>query len=341
MSRPSPALFFETISAHQRSTALKGAIDLDVFTAIGEGCLTPSALAGRCGAAVRGIRILCDCLAVMGFLTKDDSGYGLTPDTAAFLDRRSTHYLGGAVGFLHSSMLLGAFDDVAGAVRKGGTIVSEHGTVAPEHPIWVEFARSMGPMMTMPAMAIAELIGASNGGDWKVLDLAAGHGRFGLAIARANPRARIVALDWEPILEVAVANAHAAGAADRYDTVAGSAFDVDFGEGYDIVLITNFLHHFDRDANERLLRKAHAALKPGGRAVTLEFVPDEDRVSPPGAAMFSLVMLATTAAGDAYTFSEYEAMFRNAGFAENAIQRIPGSEQSVIISLKPLIPRQP
>lgn len=135
MSHPSPALFFETISAHERSAALKGAIDLDVFTAIGEGCLTESALARRCGASVRGIRILCDCLAVMGFLTKADSGYGLTPDTAAFLDRRSAHYLGGAVGFLHSPMLLGAFDDVAGAVRKGGTIVSEQGTVAPEHPI--------------------------------------------------------------------------------------------------------------------------------------------------------------------------------------------------------------
>ncbi len=340
MSQPSPALFFETISAHERSAALKAAIDLDVFTAIGEGALTPSALGGRCGASPRGIRILCDCLVVVGFLTKNDTGYGLTPDSAAFLDSRSPHYLGGSVGFLHAPALLAAFAGIAGAVRKGGTVIGEHGTVAPEHPIWADFARSMGPIMTMPAAAIADLLGAGStnggkGGDWKVLDLAAGHGRFGIAIAHSNPSARIVALDWAHVLEVAVENARAAGVADRYETITGSAFDVSFERDYDIVLITNFLHHFDMDSNERLLHKVYAALKPGGRAVTLEFVPHEDRVSPPGAAMFSLVMLATTAAGDAYTFSEYEKMFRNAGFAESSIHRLPASEQSVIISVKP------
>ena len=55
----------------------------------------------------------------------------------------------------------------------------------------------------------------------------------------------------------------------------------------------------------------------GGRAVTLEFVPNEDRISPPDAAGFSLMMLAATPSGDAYTFSELDRMLRNAGFSRS------------------------
>jgi hypothetical protein len=99
------------------------------------------------------------------------------------------------------------------------------------------------------------------------------------------------------------------------------------------VLLTNFLHHFDPPTCEKLLRKVHAALKPGGKAVTLEFVPNEDRVSPPAAAAFSLMMLGSTAAGDAYTFSEFDTMFRNAGFSGSQIHALPGPEK-VIVSQK-------
>jgi 2-polyprenyl-3-methyl-5-hydroxy-6-metoxy-1,4-benzoquinol methylase len=167
-----------------------------------------------------------------------------------------------------------------------------------------------------------------------VLDIAAGHGLFGLAIARHNPNASIVAADWPAVLEVAKENAIKARASDRYTTLPGSAFETDFGTGYDIVLLTNFLHHFDPATCEKLLRKVHAALKPGGRAVTLEFVPNEDRVSPPTAAAFSMVMLGTTEAGDAYTLSEYDRMFQNAGFARNELHPLTPFPGSVILSHK-------
>ena len=77
-----------------------------------------------------------------------------------------------------------------------------------------------------------------------------------------------------------------------------------------------------------------AALKPGGKAITLEFVPNDDRVTPPTAAAFSLIMLANTDAGDAYTFSEYEKMFRNAGFAKSTLHPVPEMPQQVIVSEK-------
>jgi len=223
---------------------------------------------------------------------------------------------------------------VSAIVRKGGTVASEEGTVAHEHPIWVEFARAMGSMMAMPAELLAQLVGAASGQQWKVLDIAAGHGLFGIAVARQNPNAQIVALDWSNVLAVAQENARAAGLADRYRTLPGSAFEVDYGGDYDLVLLTNFLHHFDVATCETLLRKVHAALKPGGRAVALEFIPNEDRVSPPVAAAFSLMMLGSTPSGDAYTFSEYQRMFANAGFTRSEFHRLLPTEQQVVIGLK-------
>lgn len=331
---PSPALFFETMNAYQRTAALKGAIQLEVFTAIGEGNVTAQSIATRCRTSERGMRILCDYLVVIGFLTKDGAKYGLTQDTAMFLDRKSPAYMGTAERFLASPTLVNAYQDVAAIVRKGGEIISAHGTMDPDHPIWVEFARSMATMMAMPAEAIAKLAGAEKGAPWKVLDIAAGHGLFGIAIARQNPNATIVAVDWAHVLEVAREHAGSAGVASRYQVLPGSAFEVDFGEGYDIVLLTNFLHHFDRATCETLLRKVSAALKPGGRAITFEFVPNEDRVSPPMAAAFSMMMLGTTESGDAYTFSEFDRMFRNAGFSRSEIHPLPPTPGQIIISQK-------
>jgi ubiquinone/menaquinone biosynthesis C-methylase UbiE len=166
-----------------------------------------------------------------------------------------------------------------------------------------------------------------------VLDIAAGHGTFGITIAQRNKDAQITALDWAAVLEVAKENAAQAGVTDRYSTIAGDFFTADPGAGYDVALITNFLHHFDTAACEGILRKVHGALRSGGVAITLEFVPNEDRVSPRGAARFPFTMLITTQAGDAYTWNEYQAMFRNAGFGSNAIRMLE-TEHSVMISVK-------
>jgi SAM-dependent methyltransferase len=333
---PSPERFFETVNAYQRTAAIRAALELDVFTAVGEGSQTPQELAERCAAAERGMRVLCDYLVIMGLLTKEGGRYGLTPDSAVFLDRRSQAYMGGIVEFMLSPSITGGFEDLAAAVRKGGTVMPDGGTVAPENPVWVKFARAMMPMMFMPAQAIAELVGTDDegGGRQKVLDIAAGHGLFGITIAQHNPRAEVVALDWPNVLEVAKENAQRAGVAERYGTIEGSAFDVDYGTGYDIILLTNFLHHFDPPTCETLLRKVHAALAEGGRAVTLEFVPNEDRVSPSMPAAFSLMMLGGTPGGDAYTFPELERMFRNAGFAHSEAHQLPNSPETVIISRK-------
>ena len=331
---PSPELFFETANAYQRSAALKAAVELELFTAVAEGDGTARDVAARCGASERGVRILCDFLVIVGFLTKDGGAYGLTPDSALFLDRRSPAYMGGGLEFLLDPALTDNFDDLAAAVRRGGTAAPAGGTVAAENPLWVKFARAMGPMIAGPAEGIAQMAAGGRPGRLKVLDIAAGHGLFGIAFARLNPEAEVVALDWPAVLEVAKENASRAGVAGRYSTIEGDAFGAEFGGGYDIILLTNFLHHFDPPTCEALLRKVRAALAEGGAAVTLEFVPNEDRVSPPIASSFSLTMLAGTDGGDAYTFPELERMFAAAGFSHSELRPLPPSPQHIVISKK-------
>ena len=330
--QPSPQLFFQTINAHQRTEALKAAIELEVFTAIGEGNTTAAEIAKRCQTSEKGMRILCDFLTIMEMLTKEGDRYALTLDTATFLDKRSPAYIGGATEFMCSPMLTDGAKHMAEAVRRGGTVMENDGTIGPENPVWVKFARAMGPLMALPAQLMAKLVDPTADRKLKILDIAAGHGLFGLAFATQNPQAEITALDWKAVLEVAKENAAKAGVSDRYQTIEGSAFDVEFGTGYDLVLLTNFLHHFDVPTCETLLRKVRAALADGGRAVTLEFVPNEDRVSPPDAAAFSVMMLTSTPAGDAYTFSELERMFANAGFSRSTIHPLPPTIQQAVIS---------
>jgi 2-polyprenyl-3-methyl-5-hydroxy-6-metoxy-1,4-benzoquinol methylase len=332
-AQPNPERIFDTLNAHQKTAALKAGIELEVFTAIGEGADSAAALARRCQASERGMRTLCDYLTILGFLAKQDQKYSLTPDAATFLDRRSPAYIGTIAGFLTAPEMFDRFKDLTAVVRKGGSLQDDRGTTEVNNPIWVEFARSMAAMQRPVAEGVAKIVNADAGEKWKVLDIAAGHGVYGVAIARHNPHAEIFAVDWPSVLEVAKENARAAKVDSRYHTIPGNAFEVDFGTGYDLVLITGFLHHFDPPTIQKLMRKVHAALGPNGRAVTVEFVPNEDRVTPATAAGFSLIMLASTRAGDSYPMSEYDRMFRNVGFSSNELRPTPGP-QSFIISRK-------
>jgi len=330
---PSLELIFETIHGFQRTGALKAALELDVFTGIADGAHTAITLARRAEASERGMRILCDYLAVLGLLTKTAERYELTPDSHAFLNKKSPAYVGTAVEFLLSPPQVDPFQDVASAVRNGGAVPGQ-GVIAPEHPVWVTFARAMAPLMALPAELLADLLAVEQDAKLRVLDIAAGHGLYGIAIAKRNPNAEITAVDWANVLEVALENARAAGVGERFRTLVGSAFEVDYGDGYDVVLLVNFLHHFDPATVEEVLRKVYQALRGSGRAAILEFIPNEDRISPRVPAAFSMMMLPTTPHGDAYTFSEYKRLLRDVGFSSSELHDLPPTYFRVVLARK-------
>ncbi len=326
-----PSLVFDMVQAQQRTAALKAAIELDVFRAVGEGPGDAASIARHCSASERGIRILCDFLTINGILVKEGGHYRHTPSSAAFLDPRSPACMASVAQFLCNPALRDPLDHLADVVRDGRTSLPGEGTVEPENPVWVQFAEQMAPMMGPMAGPLGAVVLEGHTGPMHVLDIAAGHGLFGIEIAKQNPQATVTGLDWAPVLRVALANAQKAGVQDRYSMLPGSAFEVNFGGPYDAVLLTNFLHHFDTPTCVGLLKKVHGALKPGGRAATLEFVPNEDRVSPPAPAAFAMTMLTTTASGDAYTLRELTAMYAEAGFKGMAGHPIPMSPHTIVM----------
>jgi len=189
----------------------------------------------------------------------------------------------------------------------------------------------MAPAALLVSQIAAPMI-SEPGKRMKILDVAAGAGMFGISVARNNPAAEIVALDLPGVLEIARENAAHAGVQGRYRTIPGDVFETAIGHGYDLVLISNFLHMFDAATTIELLRRLRAALQMDGRVATIEFVPNEDRVTPPMAAAFSLTMLANTPCGDAYTFRELEQMFCDAGFRRSTQQSLQPTPMTLVIT---------
>lgn len=327
-----PEHIFNTLTGFHRSAALKTAIDLEVFTKIGGASVSAKAISEAVGAAERGIRILCDSLTVMGFLVKDGENYSLTDVSAQFLDKKSPAYFGGAAEFLMSEAQKRGFDDLTQAVINGGSSVTGDASMDPDSEMWVRFARGMMPMMYPTAEMTASHLGFETDKAIKVLDIAAGHGIFGIMTALNYPHAEIFAADWANVLTVANENAAKFGVSDRFKTIPGNAFESELGSRYDVILLPNFLHHFDAETCTKFLRKLNGCLADGGKLATVEFVPNDDRVSPPMSAMFSLVMLAATPAGDAYTFVELKEMAEAAGFSRNELISLEPSPSHLIVS---------
>jgi hypothetical protein len=175
------------LSAHQRTAALKAAIDLDVFRAIGEGPGDVASIARQCAASERGIRILCDFLVINGVIVKQDGCYRHTPTSAAFLDPRSPASLASIAQFLGNPNNQEPFHHLAEIVRNGRTVLPGDGSVEPENPIWVQFAETMGPMMGPMAGPLGAVLLDGHRGPMRVLDIAAGHGLFGIEVAKQNP----------------------------------------------------------------------------------------------------------------------------------------------------------
>jgi hypothetical protein len=330
MSDPSENPVFDIAIAYQKTAALIAAVKLDIFTIIGSETLSLDDLVSRTGAASRGLRILCDYLTVLGLLKKRDFRYSLTYVARIFLDESSSFARGQIVDFVAAPEMTSLFfRDPVAYVRNGGS--TGLASVSPDHPIWVRFAKAMAKDGAANAKLVAAHVATLSNLPRTVLDIAAGSGLYGIEVAKAVPNALVTAVDWAPVLSVAKVNAEAARVSERFRTIPGSAMELDWGYNFDLILLPNFLHFFDFDTCASLLRKVKLSLATDGHALSVDFVPNEDRVSPPIPAMFAFWMLATTPGGDAYTAHELDQMARNAGFRGATTRALGPAPESLII----------
>src|SRR4030088_222437 len=155
-NRPTPERILNALKSYQQTAALRSAIELDVFSAIGAGANTSATLAANTGAAEKGVRVLCDYLTVQGFLTKEQGRYALTQESAIFLDRKSPACLASMSGFLGTERARSIFDSLTETVRNGGSVWKEGGdNTKPNDEFWVAFAKSMAPLTVTSAEFIS------------------------------------------------------------------------------------------------------------------------------------------------------------------------------------------
>jgi SAM-dependent methyltransferase len=293
--------------------AIEAAVRHRVFDLLEQGPRTVEELAGETGASVRGLTAISDLLVAVGLLGRENGRCTLTPESAAFLVSSKPGYHGMFFGHI-SDQLLPRWLQLDDIVRTGkpATKVNEKGE---GEEFFAEFVESLFPISFAAASKLGEHLGIPKAtGPVSVLDIGAGSGVWGIALAKQSPRVRIRAVDWPKVLEVTKKVARQHGVGDRLTTAPGDFLEADFGSGHNIATVGHVLHSEGRERSRRLLRKIFAALAPGGTIAIQEFVPNDERTGPPNALIFAVNMLVNTEAGDTFTFAEMSGWLREAGY---------------------------
>jgi len=302
-----PVYLSEILRGFQASRIALTAVELNVFTAVGAGA-TANEVASRIGADPRATAILLDALTALGLLEKHRATYRNTTDTARYFDEASPG--NERLATLHTLHMWDSWSTLTECVRAGGSVLVRE--EKPRDEDWTEaFIAAMARNATERAPQIVAAVGAAD--VRRLLDIGGGPGSYAIAFAQANPELRAVILDKPEVLEIARRHVQAAGLEERITLQPGDLTCDRFGEGYDLVLLSNICHMLGPEENRDLLARAGAALAPGGRLVIQDFILDGSRTNPQPAAIFAVNMLVATAKGNSYTEQEYAEWIEAAG----------------------------
>jgi len=303
---------------------LEAAVRNRVFDTLNEGPKTISETSAATGASERGLSALMNALVGLEFLTRDDAGrYSLTPESATFLVSSKPAYFGGFLAHI-SKQLIPDWLDLTTVVQTGKPVVPVN-RLSEGSSFFEQFVAGLFAMNYGPAMAAAEALGvASATGPVKVLDLAAGSGVWGIAIAQRSPHVTVTAVDWPSVLEITRKTAAQHGLAGRFSYVAGDLDSADFGAGHNIATLGHILHTEGEVRSRSLIRKTYEALAPGGTIVIAEFLVNADRRGPLSGLLFGVNMLIHSDVGGTYSFEEIRGWLQESGFKDARRVESPG-----------------
>lgn len=301
-----------------------------VFDALAKQALTLGELAQATGASARGLAAITGVLVGLGLLARDDAGrYALTPESAAFLVSDRPGFIGGLFRHVSSQLMPDwlHLTDVVGSGKPASTI----NLAGQGEPFFAAFVEALFPLSYPSAAALAGALDlARASGPVSVLDLGAGSGVWGIALAQASPHVTVRAIDWPDVLPVTRLVAERFGVGDRLTTVAGDLLEADFDGPHQVATIGQILHSEGVERSRALLRRTHAALAPGGTIAIAEFLVDADRRGPMRGLIFAVNMLVTTEAGGTYTFEEIAGWLSEAGFTDIRQLPVPGPSPLIL-----------
>lgn len=312
---------------------VEAALENRVFDLLDGTPRTVAELAGLTGASPRGLRALLNALLGLQLVTRTGDRYALTDESAAFLVSTKPGFHGAMIRHA-SRQLLPNWTQLPDVVRTGrpATAVNRNGGGA---EFFSEFVEALFPLSYPAAQSLGAHLGlAQADGPVSVLDLGAGSGVWGIALAQQSPHVRIRAVDWPQVLEVTQRVATRQGVVDRLSTVPGDLLKADFGTGHRVATIGHILHSEGIERSRQLLRKTFDALAPGGTVAIMEFLCNDDRTGPPPALFFAVNMLVHTEEGDTFTFPEISEWLGEAGFVSPRLLEVPAASP-LILATKP------
>lgn len=298
----------EMMAGFQQSRILLSAVELDVFTAVGEGA-TAQEVAAELKTDPRATGTLLNALVALGALVKRQERFENTPETARFLVAGSAEYARPAL--MHTVNMWNSWDTLTDCVRVG-TAINPPGVEA-EDPEWTQhFIAAMHRGAQAAAKSMVAAVGAQ--GVRRLLDVGGGSGAYAIEFAKANPGLHAEVLDLAEVVPIAQRHIREAGLAGRVTTRVGDLTADEFGRGYDLILLSAICHMLGPEQNQDLIRRCHRATAPGGRLVIRDFILEPDRTSPRWAALFAINMLVATRSGSTYTEEEYRDWLLAAGY---------------------------
>lgn len=297
--------------AFQGSRVLLTALELDVFTALGEGPQTSEEVAAARQTDPRATDRLLNALVALELLTKEAGQFRNTPLTQAFLVAGQPGYVGGALR--HTANLWHTWSTLTDAVRAGRSVVAD--PINERGPEWLaSFIAAMHHNASRRAPEVIRWLELD--GVRRVLDVGGGSGAYAMALAQAKPDLEVVVFDLPSVIPLTQGYVAAAGLSDRIAMQAGDYTVDELGTGFDLAFLSAIIHINSPEQNRALLAKCARALNPGGQIVIQDFIMDEDRTTPAGGALFALNMLVGTQAGDTYTEAEVQDWLQGCGFTD-------------------------
>jgi (2Fe-2S) ferredoxin/SAM-dependent methyltransferase len=312
------------VRGFQESRALLSAIELDLFSALGEGT-TAASVAARLKTHPRATDMLLNALTAMGLLVKTSGTFHNTATTARYLASGSTDNARDSL--MHTVHLWPRWGALTDCVR-AGTAVIERST-GDRNADWTNaFIAAMDRNAAERAPLVVRAVPLE--GVRKVLDVGGGSGAYAIAFARAVRDLQVEILDLPEVLPLTVQYIERAGLSGRIRTRPGDLRADPLGAGFDLVFVSAICHMLSPEENLNLIQRCYQALAPQGRLVVQDFILEPDKASPRFAALFALNMLVGTQAGSSYSIDEYVTWMQEAGFRAVQHARLPGPSGLVL-----------
>lgn len=309
----------------------EAALRLGVFDAMDAGAKTIDHISQRTQASPRGIAALLDGLVAIGLVVRRGEQFKLAPDTAAFLVHGKPGFSGGLLSHV-TGQLFDGWTNLAECVRSGKPCqpVNQEGAGG---EFFGKLVEDIFSMSFVPASVAAEAVLGKKDRAASVLDIAAGSGVWGIAMASKRPSVRVTAVDWPAVIPIARRIAERHGVAGQFSFVGGDILQADLGTGHHVATLGHILHSEGEARSRRLLKRVRQAMAPGGTIVIGEFLPDEGRRGPTVPLIFAVNMLINTESGSTYTFNQIGSWLKEAGFKRSRLLAAPSPSPLILATV--------